>query len=310
MKNPWIIVSAALLLCGIGAGMRWQAAATRVAALEAQAGQLTADNARLNKDLTEATQKAETLEEESAQLRAARAMSSGRLEPAAPAPAATPEEGQGYLAKMFKDPDVLKIMQREQAAALRTLYADFLKETYLSPDQTDRFFQILQDRQMALMDASQKAMSGGTVDEKGAMAATDAASDALRQLLGPDQFARYEQYEKTLGPRLQVAQFSRQLASLGMPLQDYQTTALVQIFSQESVSPPTQTGGAQPEKGVDAGGIDQFSQDVDTANQRIYQRARPLLTREQLGVLSSFQKNMAETQVAGLRMARQMMNGE
>ena len=90
----------------------------------------------------------------------------------------------------------------------------------------------------------------------------------------------------------------------------WRNSSLVQIFSQESVSPPTQSGGAQPEKGAEAGGIDQFSQDVDTANQRIYQRARPLLTREQLGVLSSFQKNMAETQVAGLRMARQMMNGE
>ncbi len=53
----------------------------RVAALEDQVAQLKAENAKLSGDVAAATEKARALEAESAQLRAARAISGTRLEP-------------------------------------------------------------------------------------------------------------------------------------------------------------------------------------------------------------------------------------
>ena len=210
MKSPWIVISAVLALCGIVAVWQWLAASNRVAGLQAQVAQLTAYNARLNANIAAETEKAGELEAESAQLRAARAMASGRLEPdSEPAQASAPEQQpkprEGLFTKMFKDPEMQKMLESQQATALHLLYADYLKEAGLSEDQTIHFFQVLQDRQMALMGASENAMSGGAVDMKAATAATGAATDALRELLGPDQFTLFERYEKSLGPRVQVA---------------------------------------------------------------------------------------------------------
>jgi hypothetical protein len=61
---------------------------------------------------------------------------------------------------------------------------------------------------------------------------------------------------------------------------------------------------------MDPAAIDDYAQAVEAANQRIYTRARSLLKPAQLAALATFQKNTAATQVAGLKMARQMMNGE
>jgi len=304
-----------LALCGIVAVWQWLAASNRVAGLQAQVAQLTADNARLNANIAAETEKAGELEAESAQLRAARAMASGRLEPdSEPAQASAPEQQpkprEGLFTKMFKDPEMQKMLESQQATALHLLYADYLKEAGLSEDQTIHFFQVLQDRQMALMGASENAMSGGAVDMKAATAATGAATDALRELLGPDQFTLFERYEKSLGPRVQVARLDQQLTSIGVPLKDYQATALVQIISQETADLPDFTTGTAPPETMDAAGIEDYAQAVDAANQRIYMRARTLLNSIQLTALATFQKDTAATQIAGLKMARQMMNGE
>jgi hypothetical protein len=315
MKSPWLVISAVLALCAIVLGYQWQATSTRLAAADAQLVQLRADNAKLNADIVAETQKSEELEAESAQLRAARALTSGgRLElqpesaPAPPAPQPKPREG--LFTKMFKDPEMQKMLETQQATALHALYADYLKEAGLSEDQQVRFFQVLQDRQMALMGASENAMSGGAVDMKAATAATAAASDALKEMLGPDQYALFEKYEQSLGPRVQVARLNQQLTGIGAPLADYQETALIQIFSQESADLPAFASGSAPPESMDAAAIDQYAQDMDEANQRIYTRARPLLKPDQLAALAAFQKNMTATQIAGLKMARQMMDGE
>jgi hypothetical protein len=55
--------------------------------------------------------------------------------------------------------------------------------------------------------------------------------------------------------------------------------------------------------------IDQYSQQVDAMNQRVYNRALSVLTQPQLEAFSTFQKNMATAQVAGIKMAKQMFKG-
>lgn len=274
--------------------------------------QLTADKENLDADVAAATEKAEGLEAESAQLRAARAMNGGRLEPEAPAApaAAEPTPREGLFTKMFKDPEMRSMLEGQQAAALQKLYADYLKEANLTADQKERFFQILQDRQMALMNSSENALTGGAVDMKAATASTNAANEAIKELLEPEQYRLYEVYEKNLGPRVQVAQLNQQLTGLGAPLKEYQGTALVQIISEENAMLPAFGENAASEQELDASDIDQYARQIDAVDQRIYQRAGALLTPEQLAVLSTFLKNMAATQIAGLRMAGQMLNGK
>ncbi len=278
-----------------------------MAALEAELAELKAENTKLDTDLGAAMEKTRSLEAESTQLRAARAITGTRLEPSAtPAPAedeGTPKPEGGFLTKMFKDPGMRKLLAAQQEAALRTLYSDFLKQVNLDPEETDRFFQLLQERQMALMDSSAGAMSGGEVDLKAATAAANATDDALRDLLGPGRFSQYQAFEKTLGPRMQVQQFNRQLTANSDPLDDSQIAAMIGIMSQEGASMPALGSGAEP------GGVDQYSQRLAAVNQRIYNRAMSVLTPAQLNEFGLFQKNLEATQIASLKMAQQMLKG-
>ncbi len=244
MKAPWIVLSAVLAAAGLCAAAMWQSESTRATALEHTVAQLRADNAKLAADAAAAKENADSLESESAQLRAAHVLAETRLE-ASPAPMpqaeATPKDKGGIfagMAGMLKDPAMRKMIAAQQAMALRGFYADFVKQAHLTPDEADKFFQLLGDRQSALMDSSANMMSGGKLDMDAVTAATNTANAALKDLLGPDRFSAYQEYEKTLGDRIQVQQFGQQLGSTGAPLQDYQSQALIQIMSQEQANMP------------------------------------------------------------------------
>jgi hypothetical protein len=319
MKARWIAVSAALAICVLGAGYLWQAASARVNVLTDENAKLTADNGRLAAELSDATEKEKALEAESRQLRAARAMGNEPVPLQAsetPAPDQPEKKGKGmagFLSGMLKDPDMKKMIASQAATTLRQFYKDFLKSANLTPDETDQFFKILQDRQMAMMDAGASMMSGSGVDINGAQAATATANDALKSLLGPARYDQYQGYEKTLGDRMQVQQFNLQLAGDGYPLQADQSQALIQIMAQEKATLPTGAGAVNSPLGqgpaMSQASIDQYQQQLTSANQRIYNRAMSVLSPPQLTAFGEYQKSAVNTQIAGLKMAQRMMGG-
>ena len=148
----------------------------------------------------------------------------------------------------------------------------------------------------------------------GAIQAAKTASDnAMQALLGSDRFSQYQAYEKTLGDRIQVQQFSQQLEGQGPPLADTQSQALIQIMAQENANLPGSQGPASSPLANGAmtqDQIDQYEQQVTAANQRIYNRAMGILSPPQLTAFGQYQKTMVTTQVAGLKMAQQMMKGQ
>ena len=314
MKTPWIVLFAVVAGWGLAAGVMWRTESTQATRQTEEVTKLKVENARLTEQAVAATEKARALESESAQLRAARALAGSRLEPVeSPTPAeaeAKPKGPGGFLAKMLKDPEMRKMMAAQQASVLRGFYSDFVKQAHLTPDEVERFYQVLADRQTALMDSSANMMSGSAVDLKATTAVTNASDDALKQLLGPARYGQYQDFEKTLGDRIQVQQFSQQLGPVGAPLQDYQTQALIQIMSQERANLPSpQTGGAGMAS-LTPDQIDEYSKQVDAMNQRVYNRALSVLTPPQLSAFATFQKNMANAQMAGLKVTQQMFQGQ
>jgi outer membrane murein-binding lipoprotein Lpp len=317
MNKSSTVLLAVVAACGLCAGAMWYTEWTRATGLEEEVARWKAHDAQLEMDLSAAREKANALESESAQLRAAHALTEARLEPAA---SPTPQgnggsNGRGgFLAKLFKDPSMRKMMAAQQAAALRGYYSDFVKEAHLTPDEAEKFFQLLEDRQAALMDSSAAMLTGGKVDTSAMTAATNTANEALKDLLGPDGFAAYQDFEKTLGDRIQVQQFSQQLGAVGSPLQDYQSQALIQIMSQEQANLPSlQAGNPQAMQQMVSGGeaaVDQYTQEIDAMNQRVYNRAMSVLTPPQLSAFATFQKNMTTAQLAGLKMTQQMLKGD
>ena len=312
MKSPWMVLLAVVTVAGVAAGVMWRSEANRADALEKELADLKTENAKLIADAADAKEQAQTLESESEQLRAARAMSAAPAEPSATPAQDEPKPKSNFLTQLFKDPQMRKMMAAQQSAALRGLYSDFLKQAHLTPDQTEKFFQLLQDRQMALMDQGANMMSGSAVDMNAASAATNTADAALKDLLGTDLYGQYQSFEKTLGPRVELQQFNQQLTGQGMPLQDYQNSALIQIMSDESAAMPNfnGAGGTQQLANMNDSDINQLTQQIEATNQRIYNRAMSVLTPPQLAAFAGYQKNMATAQVAGIKMAQSMMKSQ
>ena len=316
MKYSRPLLLALLAVCALGFGaVRWFALTRELALLKQDNGKLTAAAAA-------ASDKSQALEAEAAQLRAARALAGPRLEPvesaSTPAPPSSdepkPKSQGGVLAKMFENPEMRKMMAAQQTAALRGLYGDYARQANLSPDEENRFFQLLQDRQMALMDSSAKMMTGGAIDMKAATAATNTTDEALKYLLGDARYAQYQEFEKALPDRVQVLQFSHQLSAQGAPLTDSQVKVLIQIMSEERLSAPSfvseNAPGSQQALSMSPADVDRYSRLIDSVNGRVYKRAASILTAPQLNTFAVFQRNMATAQVASLKMTQEMFKSD
>jgi len=318
MKSLWLFVTALFAACAILLGAMWWSESQQAGAMARQIRRLEAQNNDLTQKIAAEKQTEQAQEAESDQLRAARAVASTRLEPTVPSASPAPGEEQArakpqdsILNRMFKNPEMRKMIASQQAEALRGIYADFVKQAHLTPDEADHFFQLMEDRQMALMDSGANLLSGTGMDINAATAATNAANDALKSMLGSDRYAAYQQFEKTLADRMEVQQLGQQLDSVGVPLQDYQSQALVQIMSQERAGMPSlmssasdSPGGMQQAFSMSQTDMDNYQQQLDAMNQRVYNRAMSILNPQQLTAFSAFQKSMTTQQMTGLKMAQ------
>lgn len=305
MKTLVIVLLLLLAAAGIGVSViEWK-----------RSERLEADEAQLKQALDEAADKTRTLDTELAQVQAARVLGSARLTLPPAQAAETPAQtsngtGGSFFTKLVKDPTMRKMLEEQQAATLREFYGPFVQEANLTPDETEKFYQLLDDRQMALADSTSAVMSGGTVDMKSATAAMNATDEAISELLGPERYPRYRAFEKTLAQRVQVRRLGQELATLGMPLNDSQAEALIQIMSEEQAKlPRLAPGGADPRQvmNMNPDQVDQYSQQLDAMNQRVYERAKSVLTAPQLEPFAEFQKETAEAEIAGLRTAQHVL---
>jgi len=115
-----------------------------------------------------------------------------------------------------------------------------------------------------------------------------------------------------MAERMELDQFSQQLASSQNPLTDDQTKQLLKIMKAEKRSIPEAFAGITMTKDGDWQSM--FSEEQmeksfkqqEESNHRILQRASALLSPEQLQSLSSFQSSQLQMQRFGMTMAVKM----
>ena len=163
------------------------------------------------------------------------------------------------MAKMFRDPEMKKVMRTQQSMGIRMMYGDLGKELGLSTAETDKLLELIADRQM---DASEKAMASIDGAEKDPAKLAQAGQDAqqmvadyeekLQALLGPEKKAKLDEYDRTLGDRMALPQYSGSFSAAGQPLDETQRAGLLQIMKEERMKTP-------------AGPLDPGSKDVAAA---------------------------------------------
>lgn len=310
-----------------------------MAELEAQVATHQAEEAKKVAALTE---QVELLKGEATQLReklgAAKGGASGiasnpsgeaptegeQSEAGAGSPAA---EGRGGfmkgIAKMFTDPEMKKMMRTQQGVGVRMMYGDLARELGLAPEEANQIMELLTERQLEQAASGMKAMEGGEMDEAKmkAIGETTKASKQeydkqLKNILGPERFAKMEEYERTIVDRMTMTQMQQQFTASGTPLEPKQSQGLLRIMSEERAKAPAtvfdQTNkdpGAQLRAMQSGTEIDAHFASQMEINRRVLERAPTVLSPDQVNALAAAQKQQLEMQQMGMKMGREMMKG-
>ena len=248
--------------------------------------------------------------------------------PANAAPAsesAKPEKDKNpfgnFLAKLMEDPETKKMIRQQQRMVLDQLYAPLIKQLNLTPADAEQFKDLLADNLMKGAEKATSLMGADSATNRTEMLAKLAEeqksfNEQVRGFLGETGYAQYLDYQQTVGERTQLNQFQQQYAGAANALTDQQTEQLLQFMSEEKKNLAATTSEPLPGSSQDAATIEamlsenateKLLQRQETINQRVYERAKDVLSEDQLASFARFQTNQLQMMRMGMNMARKFM---
>ena len=220
------------------------------------------------------------------------------------------------LASMMKDPAMKEMIRAQQKTSLDMTYGSLIKNLNLTADQTATFNTLLLDRQMASVDAGFAMMNGSATERKQALEETKAVKaeydQKIQDLLGPADYQAFQQYEQTLGERMQVQMFKGALSG-ELALTDQQESGLIAALVEERTAFPAtalmNTKTPDPSQLTEQNVAEALKQ-LEQLQQRSADRAAGILTPAQLEQFTKWQQQWSAMQTMGLKMASQMFGNK
>lgn len=215
----------------------------------------------------------------------------------------------------------MKEMIRQQAKMqLEMQYGRLFKFLNKSPEQIEALKNLLMDRQMALMDSGIAMMSGDMSTEERTKkgqeikAAKDSYDKKIAELLGPDDYDAFKQYENTQSERMQVEMFKSRLASAGEPLTEQQEYDLVNAMYSARTNMPAVSAMMNQETPPDpamfsSSGITNMFAQMDKVQESYAKAAAAILTPSQNEQFKKHAEQQKAMQEMGMKFAAQMFGG-
>jgi hypothetical protein len=225
------------------------------------------------------------------------------------------------LSKMMKDPAMKKMIQGQQRQMMNQLYSPLITQMGLTKEEADKFKDLLSENTMK---ATEKASSlfgdqAATNRTELASAMADQQKDfdaQVKDLLGDARYAQYKDYQETVGERTQLNVFKQQNAGSENALSDQQTEQLLSFMKEEKKSlaasgQPVMGNGqdaASMQAMFDSDQTEKMLASQEDINQRVYDRAKTVLSPSQLDSFGQYQTNQIQMMRMGMSMARKMFS--
>ncbi len=227
------------------------------------------------------------------------------------------------LSKMLQDPDTKKFIRDQQRTMMDQLYAPLVKQLGLTPEQASQFKDLLADNNMK---GAEKASSlfGSPQERAEALKAMEAdqkaSEEQIKTFLGEDGYKAYQAYQETAGERMMLNTYKQQHPS-DYPITDAQTEQLLTIMHQEKKAAadsgqlfPSGSSGmtdaAKLEAMLSEGQSEKLFQAQETMNQRVFERARMILSPDQLQAFGGFQTNQLQMMRMSFGMAKKLLSSD
>ena len=279
---------------------------------KARAAELEKENGKLRGEVIAAE-----LEANRAKEAAAEAIQQAKQNPAALAARAgqqekKPEGPVNFLAQMMKNPEMRQMMEQQQRMAMDMIYSPLIKQLNLSPEEAERFKELLFTNQMANINIATELMGEGkdlAEIQPEIAAQQQEMQEDIKSLLGEEKYQQFQEYNQTVGERVMLDQFGKQLE-----LQPEQTEQLLSLFKEEKqnaqINQPVAPNFDANRDGhmlmADPGMMERFLAQQEDVNLRVLDRARTVLTPEQYEKFGPFLNNSLNMQKMGMKAAQQM----
>ena len=220
------------------------------------------------------------------------------------------KRGDNAFRELLRTPEMKEFMKARQRGALADSYKDFVNQAVLSPQEREKFLNLLAENQMQWIDrggyrASQSSTNQFNTTE-------DNLEADLQKLLGPSRYSQYEAYQKTIGQRMALNQFEQQIALGETPLQSYQKDQLLQILTEENRNNPLsgirQRDMMRTLNALDPNAINQYFEDQHKANERALVRAQTVLNPKQFEQFKEFQNGLLKIHETSFKAFRDRSN--
>jgi hypothetical protein len=282
--------------------------------MESTAAQQEEQTATLQTKLHETQAKAIAKAEEVTQISEA---FTNRIQTQTNAKAANP------FGEMFKSKEMKDMIKTQQKMVLGGMvdknYAPYFASLNLNPEQSSALKGLILNRGLVDAELGMSMMSGDNDPDKRkelmdkTKADRDAINGQIKDFLGDENYKQFETYEKSIPDRMVLNMYKDQQGNGAGALNPNQEEQLLQAMSQERQSFKFTTDFSDQSKfNGDIASyfteekISKFYQESEELNQHYMDRAKTILTPEQLDPFTKFLNSQRELQKAGFKMAMTM----
>jgi hypothetical protein len=223
-----------------------------------------------------------------------------------------PRFDRGGFAALMDQPEMQRLVALQQKGALDARYAQLFKSLNLTPEQLERFKNLLVEKSTAMMDVLAAARQQGInprsdrdAFQKLVADAQAQVDDSIRSALGDVGYQQYKNFEQTQPQRAVVSQLEQRLSYSSTPLSPDQANQLVNILA--STSPATARNNNNPVffAGAPAlGGAINFGGQVTITDATINQ-SLGVLAAPQIDALKQLQQEQQAQAELGAAMRKQ-----
>mgnify|MGYP006292265759 CR=1 FL=1 len=199
------------------------------------------------------------------------------------------------MRELLSGPEARALLRTRQQDTVLFLYADLFRDLALPPAKERALAELLLDRQMVGVDLSLGALSrqdpaAWERERQQLLAARRQLDRRIRELLGEEKAAIYDEYQETLPVVVQVDRFEKMAALEGVPLAGGQREALVRVIRRARDNRAFTVDYGRFGQGTGAPAtparVAAYVQALRELNADIVTEAAPILDRKQLEILN------------------------
>src|ERR1051326_64641 len=226
------------------------------------------------------------------------------------------------LGEMFKNKEMKEMIKTQQKTVLGGMidknYGAYFTSLNLTPEQSSALKDLVLNRGLADAEAGMSMLSETDPTKRKELmdktkADRDAINSQIKAFLGEDNYTQFQTYEKTIPDRMALNMYKDQQDTGPGALNSDQESQLLQAMSEERQNFKFTTDFSDQSKFTGDFAsyfteekIDQFQKEMEDLHQHYLDRAKTILTPEQLDPFGKFLNGQREMQKVGFKMAASM----